>query len=93
MPLMTRRHVAFVFDKDADETRTYVDGSRLGSTRHTIGTIAKLDCALNHSSAYTALGHLIPGEMGIKGPAQVTIKIAFKAASSSMHACSIHAYM
>ena len=93
MPLMTRRHVAFVFDKDADETRTYVDGSRLGSTRHTIGTIAKLDCALNHSSAYTALGHLIPGEMGIKGPAQVTIKFAFKAASSSMHACSIHAYM
>ena len=70
MKYMQRRHVAYVFDKDKDETRTYLDGSLLGTTKHSAGTIAKLDCDLNGKTAYTGFGHLAPGTWGLKGAVQ-----------------------
>jgi hypothetical protein len=65
-----QRHVAFVFNSDKDETKTYLDGSLLGTTTHLPGTLAKLDCNLNHETAYTGLGHLAPGTRGLKGSVQ-----------------------
>jgi hypothetical protein len=70
MKYMQRRHVAYVFDKDKDQTRTYLDGSLLGTTNHSAGTIAKLDCDLNDKTAYTGFGHLAPGVWGLKGAVQ-----------------------
>ena len=67
---MSRRHVAFVFDAQADETRTYLDGAILGTTPHAAGTIARLDCNLTGATAYSGLGHLAPGVWGLKGPLQ-----------------------
>ena len=65
-----QRHVAFVFNADKDETKTYLDGSLLGTTTHLPGTLAKLDCNLNQEMAYTGLGHLAPGTRGLKGSVQ-----------------------
>ena len=68
---MSRRHLAYVFNKTTDETLTYLDGTLVGSTKHAAGTISNLDCGLTGSTAYTGLGHLAPGVWGIKGPMQV----------------------
>jgi hypothetical protein len=71
MKTMSRRHLAYVFNKTTDETLTYLDGTLVGSTKHAAGTISNLDCGLTGSTAYTGLGHLAPGVWGIKGPMQV----------------------
>jgi hypothetical protein len=47
----TRRHVAFVFDHVADETRHYLDGVLLGTTKHPAGTIASMDCDMAGADA------------------------------------------
>jgi hypothetical protein len=65
-----QRHVAFVFDNATDTTKTYLDGSLLGTTTHPKGTINKLDCNLDQDTAYTGLGHLAPGVWGLKGAVQ-----------------------
>jgi hypothetical protein len=65
-----QRHVTFVFDAANDETKTYLDGSLLGTTTHAFGTLANLDCNLNQETAYTGLGHLAPGTKGVKGLVQ-----------------------
>ena len=44
MKYKKRRHIAWVFDKDLDQTRTYLDGSLLGTTDHPKDTIKYLDC-------------------------------------------------
>ena len=44
MKYKKRRHIAWVFDKDLDQTRTYLDGSLLGTTNHSKDTIKYLDC-------------------------------------------------
>ena len=60
----SRRHLAYVFNKTSDETLTYLDGTRVGSTKHEAGAIAALDCGLTGNTAYTGLGHLAPGIWG-----------------------------
>jgi hypothetical protein len=70
MKHMSRRHVAYVFNKTTDETLTYLDGTLLGTTKHAAGTIANLDCGLTGNTSYTGLGHLAPGLWGLKGPMQ-----------------------
>jgi hypothetical protein len=56
---MSRRHVAYVFNNVTDETKTYLDGTLLGTYKHKAGTINQLDCGLAGSTAYTGLGHMV----------------------------------
>ena len=96
MDYMSRRHLAFVFDADKDETRTYLDGALLGATRHVPGTIARLDCNLTGDTAYTGLGHLAPGVWGIRGPLQARQLVLSRCAviaSPAAHACRTLAFV
>ena len=61
MKPVSRRHIAFVFDKDTDQTLHYLDGKLLGMTQHSAGTIANMDCGMDGPQAYTGLGHRMPG--------------------------------
>ena len=70
MKRVSRRHVAFVFDKDKDQTLHYLDGKLLGTTQHPPGTIAAMDCNMGATNAYVGLGHRLPGAYSYKGPIQ-----------------------
>lgn len=65
-----RRHMAFVFNADTDQTHHYVDGKLLGTTQHETGTIANMDCGMDGPDSYMGLGHRMPGAYPYKGPLQ-----------------------
>jgi len=70
MERMSRRHVAFVFDKPSDKIKFYLDGHLLDEHQYAAGFVGKMDCGMQGKGSYTGFGHRLPGVGATVGAVQ-----------------------